>query len=135
MNHKDKQIIVVVSAVLRKEGSILLLKRSNKNKTRKQMWQFPEGKIEFGETPEKALIREVSEETGLKIKNLKLLTITTNKVKAGETTYHVLRIVFEANCEGKITLSDEHSDYIWCSPKNLKSLKTVEGVKEIISKV
>jgi len=45
-----KNFIVLVTGVLRnKKGEVLLIKRSDRNKTFKGFWQLPEGKIEFGE--------------------------------------------------------------------------------------
>ncbi|WP_167628623.1 NUDIX hydrolase [Listeria valentina] len=52
------------------EGEILLQKRKDKN-----VWGFPGGAIELGESIEEALVREILEETGLQIKMKSLIGI------------------------------------------------------------
>ncbi len=54
----------VVAAVVRSEGRLLLTQRPPGGALGLQ-WEFPGGKIEPGETPEQALVREVREELGV----------------------------------------------------------------------
>ena len=64
MNDKDK-IIEVVAAVIRRGDRVLLASRpADKPPTG---WEFPGGKIEVGETPAAALIREIDEELGVRV--------------------------------------------------------------------
>ena len=53
-------------AVIEKDGKILLVKRNHEPFN--QYWTLPGGHIDFGETAEQAVIREVKEETGLQFK-------------------------------------------------------------------
>jgi len=53
--------INVVGAVLLEDGKILATKR-NDDRILGTLWEFPGGKIEAGETPQQALIREMREE-------------------------------------------------------------------------
>jgi mutator protein MutT len=64
------QIPGVAAVIHDKTGKILLQQRTGDNS-----WSLPAGAIEPGETPAQALIREVWEETGLKVKPLKILGI------------------------------------------------------------
>ena len=55
------EVIVVVAAVIEREGRILITRRP-KGRHLEGFWEFPGGKPEAGESPETALIREVREE-------------------------------------------------------------------------
>ena len=67
--------IDVVAAIIRKEGEILITQRLD-NVHLARFWEFPGGKVEFGESFEVALQREIHEELGIKIRvNDEFLTI------------------------------------------------------------
>ena len=64
---KEKKIVEVAAAVLqRPDGSFLLAQRPP-NKIWAGYWEFPGGKIELGETPYHALVRELREELGISV--------------------------------------------------------------------
>ncbi|OPX45998.1 dihydroneopterin triphosphate pyrophosphatase [Ruminiclostridium hungatei] len=66
--------------------------------------------MEFGESAEETVIREVSEETGLTIKPVKLLD-TWNSVKED---YQITGIIYSCIIEkGEVRLSAEHDRYEW----------------------
>ena len=67
IDHKNLKIVVSI-ALINNENEILLSKRPEK-KHLSGFWEFPGGKVEEGETPEKALIREVKEELNIDINN------------------------------------------------------------------
>ena len=64
--------IEVVAAIIKKDDKIFITKRSYGEFI--DMWEFPGGKVEVGETQEEALIREIKEELELDITNLNYLT-------------------------------------------------------------
>lgn len=57
-------ILVVAAAIIDADNRVLIQKRTA-DKDYAGFWEFPGGKIEQGETPEQALIRELSEELGI----------------------------------------------------------------------
>lgn len=61
-----KQILVTAVALVDVEGNVLLAQRP-KGKHMEDMWEFPGGKVEEGETPEHALIRELKEELDIDV--------------------------------------------------------------------
>ena len=66
----DKPIRKAVRCFLIKDNKVVVTKYKKKKK-KAGYYEIPGGKIEEGETPEQTVIREMKEETGLKIKNLK----------------------------------------------------------------
>lgn len=68
-------IPVVAVAMLDQQGHVLLQKRAPTG-TFPGLWEFPGGKIEPGETPEAALVREIAEELGLVIPPIALTPLS-----------------------------------------------------------
>jgi 8-oxo-dGTP diphosphatase len=66
MNEGRKRPIVIVAAcaLLDSEGAVLIAKRPA-GRPLAGLWEFPGGKVEAGEEPEEALIRELHEELGI----------------------------------------------------------------------
>lgn len=113
----DNQIVVVVKGVVINDGRILILKRSSMDEVKADEWETVGGKIEFGEKLEAALIREIKEEAGIHVSIDKLLysvTFLTNKSRQIVLLSYLCR-----TNEAKITLSDEHSDYLWATRSEL----------------
>ena len=59
-----KTVLVSAAALIDGEGRVLLAQRPE-GKSMAGLWEFPGGKVEEGETPEAALIRELHEELGI----------------------------------------------------------------------
>lgn len=72
----EKRVVIVVACALTDvEGRILIAQRPE-NKRNGGLWEFPGGKMEVGETPEAALIREIREELGVSIRDKCLAPLT-----------------------------------------------------------
>ena len=63
-----KTILVSAVALIDPDGRILLAQRPE-GKSMAGLWEFPGGKVELGETPEAALVRELHEELGIETWN------------------------------------------------------------------
>lgn len=128
-------VILVVTALIENKGRYLVLQRSESNITNENKWQFPEGKVRFGENLIKALKRELLEETGLILTNAKLFGIHSNVSREAHGVFRIFRTIFKCKVMGKVRLSKEHKHFTWISPKELSKLDFIEGFnpKNIIS--
>ena len=68
-------LLVVAAALFDAEGRILLAQRPE-GKSLAGLWEFPGGKLELGETPEAALVRELHEELSLTVNESSLTPLT-----------------------------------------------------------
>jgi len=96
---KDSKIVTKV-VLHDKDGKVLFLKRSKYIKKFGGEWDLPGGHTHEGESLTDGLKREVFEETGLKIKNIKKIK------KVGNKHYYSAKLP-----KGKIKLSDEHTGF------------------------
>lgn len=109
----------VGALVFNPKGEVFLMK-SHKWKDR---YVIPGGHIELGETAKEALIREIREETGLKIYDIKYLFMLEFIFdKAFWKKRHFIFLNYTAKTKmSKIKLNSEGQEYIWVLPK--KALK------------
>ncbi len=71
-----RQIFVAIGLVLNERGEVLLGKRHDpRNRGMHGRWEFPGGKVEFGEHPSETVCREIKEEVALDIMDPKLMAV------------------------------------------------------------
>jgi 8-oxo-dGTP diphosphatase len=86
-----KTVLVSAVALIDREGRVLLAQRPE-GKSMAGLWEFPGGKVEPGETPEHALIRELHEELGIDTWASCLAPLTF--ASHGYTDFHLLMPLF-----------------------------------------
>jgi len=107
-------IQVCVSALLEREGRYLALRRSVHAVKRPGEWEIPGGAAEFGEDPCDAIVREVSEETGLKAESPETIGLASEVVTDDGAVCHRVELIFVARePRGEVRLSDEHEVFDW----------------------
>jgi 8-oxo-dGTP pyrophosphatase MutT (NUDIX family) len=89
----------------------LLLRRSFTDPKRPGQWDAPGGHIEAGETPEQAAVREVFEESGLRIRESDLKFV--RKIQKPKGIYWFYRVDLPASAARDVRLSSEHMNYIF----------------------
>ena len=118
-------IIEVAVAILRRADSSVLLCQRPAHKSYPLKWEFPGGKIEFGETAEQALARELSEELSITAEIGALFHEEIAHYPADGKTYQV-RYFFVENWEGEIQ-NNVFADHRWVPPKAIAELDILEG--------
>ncbi len=96
-------------------------------------WEFPGGKVEYGEDPKDTIIRELSEELKMNIEDQKIEHLCDTKYHYPdfEVTLHSFLISID---NPYFTLT-EHIATKWCSVEELKELDWAEADKEIVKKL
>jgi 8-oxo-dGTP diphosphatase len=111
------EIVVVGAAVLR-DGRCLVARRG-RAMTASLLWEFPGGKVEAGEAPEGALVRELREELGIDVTVGALLGACRTPVAGG-----VVRLsVYEARIVGGTAQCREHDAIDWVDADGLARLE------------
>ena len=112
------------------DGKILILKRSTDSKTNPGKWELPGGKVNQDESFDHALIREVYEETNLKI-------ALEHVVGTSEQNLHIIRavhiIMSGKIIEGELNLSSEHEGYVWVWMETLKDYELSDWLQDYIN--
>ncbi len=112
-----KLLLVVAVALVDADGRILLAQRPE-GKTLAGLWEFPGGKLEAGERPEDALIRELKEELGITVKHACLAPLTF--ASHAYDDFHLMMPLYVCRrWEGEIS-GREGQALAWVRPNQLR---------------
>lgn len=126
---EDMKTVRVVAAVICSEDKIFATARGYGEF--KGQWEFPGGKIEPGETPQEALVREIQEELDVKIEVGDLI----DTIEYDYPSFHLSMDCFWCNVtEGEITLK-EAEDARWLSKDELYSVDWLPADMGLIEKL
>lgn len=109
--------VFAAAVIFNANGEVLLVKSTYQ---RFHPWGLPGGSLDYGESPENAVLREVHEETGLTIAIEKLLFVKTwTPDRVG--LYYICRIA-----DGEFQPSDEVSEFGYFTLKNLPDVRPID---------
>ncbi len=124
--------IIVHTVILNDKKEILILQRATQETVYPNMWDIPGGTLRDGEDPAVGALREIREETGLQVDDLRLFSYTSNVDKTKDTQF--IRLIFFASYVGEEVKvdSNEHQDYKWINPAQIHTIATVDYLPKII---
>ena len=93
-------------------------------------WEMLKGNVEKNENYKDALLREIKEETNIKVSLIKKLPIENTYFRNNEKVYQKVFLVKYK--EGEVKLSDEHDDFKWVSLKDALKLLTHDNQKRCL---
>lgn len=118
---RQRKIAVTLECFIKKGNKYLMLHRNINKKIMPGVWMAPGGKREFNEGLFEAARREIMEETGLKIKNLRVKAIGNAYLKDlnQELYFH---FVFADYAGGKLKQNIEDGELMWLTKEEISKL-------------
>ena len=113
----SKKTIYVVAAAIENDGKIFCAQRPH-GKSLGGLWEFPGGKLEAGESPEQALVREIKEELASDIEIISYLNEASYNYDFGKVVMKTYRAKLVS---GSLELL-EHQNSAWLEPSKLGTL-------------
>lgn len=126
---EDRKVIKVVAAIIRDGDKIYATQRGYGEF--KGGWEFPGGKIEEGETPEQALIREIKEELDTEIEVGELIDV----VEYDYSTFHLLMNCYWCKIVSGDLVLKEHDAARWLNRDELFDVEWLPADIELIDKI
>ena len=111
-------VLVVACALVDTDGRVLICKRPE-GKALAGLWEFPGGKVEPGEGPEAALIREMHEELGITITASCLAPFVF--ASHSYETFHLLMPLYLCRRWEGVVVAKEHAALAWVKPNALST--------------
>lgn len=128
--HKVKAAVGMKVVVFNSDSKILVLVRATEDNTRPSGYDMPGGGLEIDEDPKDGVRREIREETGLEVTDVK--PIDTRGWREDDGCFSIM-IVFQAKAtSGSVQVSHEHSSYKWLSREEILSSNIPEDFKEFV---
>lgn len=141
---EKKLFKVVVTAIVVKDGKYLVMQRSPNEKKFPSRWTVPGGKLTTDDyvtlpkdTPdywynvlERTLRREVKEEAGIEIKNIRYVTSLAD-AREGDDPSLVISCLADYD-SGNVAMDHSMTDFHWISVEEAKGIDLIEGIYEEI---
>ena len=121
--------IRVVAAIIIKNGEVFATQRGYGDF--KGGWEFPGGKIDAGETPEEALIREIKEELDTEVEIIELL----DTVEYDYPNFHLSMDCFICSIKSGDLVLKEHEAAQWLTKETLDSVNWLPADLGLIDKI
>jgi 8-oxo-dGTP diphosphatase len=111
-------VLVVAVALIDVDGRVLIAQRPE-GKTLAGLWEFPGGKVEPGERPEAALIRELNEELGIDVQEACLAPFVF--ASHAYDSFHLLMPLYLCRRWSGVVVRREHAALAWVKPNELSA--------------
>lgn len=140
---KNNKWQVCVCGAIKCDNEYLMVKRSLDDEDCAGFWEMPSGKLEFGETVEQGLRREIFEEVGIDIASFeqKIIGISEYSSEKTDGTKYSVQLNYAIEVPTKelpIKLSNEHTDFVWATRDSeyvdefiAEIIDTIEQNKEV----
>ncbi len=125
MSSDSKKLVLVVACALIDADDRILLAQRPEGKAMAGLWEFPGGKVDPGEVPEQALIRELQEELGVETKAACLAPLTFASHEYDD--FHLLMPLYICRRWWGTAQSREGQALKWVRAENLRDYPMPEA--------
>lgn len=125
-----KIVLVVACALVDADGRVLIAQRPP-GKTLAGLWEFPGGKLEPGESPEEALIRELGEELGIEVKVPCLAPLTF--ASHAYESFHLMMPLYVCRRWTGMPVPREGQSLTWVRPNRLRDYPMPPADEPLVS--
>lgn len=125
-------LVMCANIFVRKDDKYLMIKRSENKKISPGFLHTIGGKIDDNEQPYRAALRELDEEAGLKVENIKLECVVLEVISADNPIYHNNWLVyyFSGDYKSGQVKNTEEGDLMWLSLDEIRAGKLIPAVRE-----
>lgn len=122
-------VVYVVAAVFQNAKQEILLIQRPKNKPMPGLWEFPGGKLEPGEKPEEALVRELREEIALTPITYTPLSFVSHSYD----TFHIVLLPYlVTEWTGTFDLLEHQQGYMWVTAEEMHNFSKPTASQKVI---
>jgi len=122
--------VIVAAAVIIRDGRVLLTRRGE-GQHLAGMWEFPGGKLEAGESPEEALLRECQEECGIEVEVAEILEVTHHWYPEKE----VLLLFYRCELRAGEVRHLQVADHAWVAPRDLDDYPLPPADERVVARI
>ena len=132
MNDTRPLLMVVAAALIDADGRVLIQQRPD-GKAYPGMWEFPGGKVDPGETPAAALVRELREELGITTVEKALFPLTFMAGGYESFGFNVVTLIYGCrNWTGLPQPLENQPQFAWAKPARLGDYDLLEKNREAL---
>ena len=133
----EPKLFVATKAFVIYRGKVLILRESNKYQDGSNVSKYDVvgGRVKPGQRFDESLLREVAEETGLKVEIGNPFYVGEWRPLVKGERWQIVGTFFKCSAvENKVALSKDHDDYQWIDPKNYTNFPLIDNLKPAFKK-
>ncbi len=129
-NHARRRTLVVAGLILGEDGRTLLSQR-RADQSLPLQWELPGGKVEPGEGPQVALVRELEEELGIEVAVGRIWEVLFHPYPE----FDLLMLVYRCRIARGVPRCVAVADIAWCAPEGLAELNIVAADRGFVERL
>lgn len=130
-----KAPLLVTAAIVRDGGKFLISQRKFNSGNQGGKWEFPGGKVEFGEHPEASLIREIKEELDIEVEIERYFDVVSHVYEKQGEPFHIVMLVYLARQVAGVLRPLDVENAIWVLPDELRNFSFAAADVPVVQKL